>query len=75
MNAFAFRMQSLSPTKKRREFSRGLLAEHRRLEAFQQQMGLKTAEDGYDSVCVGPNLYSTEQGLMQNGTERLLFHP
>ena len=31
MNAFAFRMQSLSPTKERREFSRGLLAEHRRL--------------------------------------------
>ena len=31
MDACAFRMHALSPTKERRDFSRGLLTEHRRL--------------------------------------------
>ena len=34
MNACAFRMHALSPTKKQRDFSRGLLTEHRRLMIF-----------------------------------------
>ena len=42
MDACAFRMHALSPTKERRDFSRGLLTEHRRL----RQVGISRVPKG-----------------------------